>query len=81
MTKSTEDSELDRAIDRLLAVGDGRPCPVGTALLRDFAAARPVDFGFLESDDLIDATNCALTGIVEWDTFSGHCVTCERCNA
>ena len=81
MTKSTEDSELDHAIDQLFAVDDGRPCPVGTALLRDFATARPVDFGFLEPQDLIDPTNCAFTGIAEWDTFSEHYATCECCNA
>jgi hypothetical protein len=81
MTKTTGDAELDRAIDGLFIADDKRPCPVGTALLRDFAVSRPVDFGFLESQDLIDPTNCAFTGIVEWDSFSAHYATCERCNA
>jgi hypothetical protein len=78
---STEYSELDCAIHRLFAAGDGRPCAVGTALIRDFAAARPADFGFLESQDFVDHANCAFTGIAEWDIFSEHYATCERCHA
>lgn len=81
MSKLNEDAELDRSIDRLFAADDGRPCPVGTALLRDFAAARPADFGFLELQDLVDPTDCAFTGIADWDAFSKHYASCERCNA
>ena len=59
MAAPTEDVVLDRAIDRLFAVDGGRSCPVGTALLRDFAATRPVVFGFLEPQSVIDPTQCA----------------------
>jgi hypothetical protein len=46
MTKTLGEADLDRAMDRLFAVYDGRPGPIGMALLREFALARPVDFGF-----------------------------------
>jgi hypothetical protein len=77
----TEDVELDCAIDRLFAVDGGRSCPVGTALLRDFAATRRVDFSFLEPQSLIDPTHCAFAVIAERDTFAKQYPTCERCNA
>jgi hypothetical protein len=81
VTKTLEGPDIDRAIDRLFSVDDGRPCPFGTALLREFAVARPVDFGFLEPQDLVDPTDCAFTGITDWDTFAHHYANCERCNA
>jgi hypothetical protein len=48
MATPTEDEELGRSIDRLLA-GDGvRSCRVGTSRFRDFAATGPVSLGALE---------------------------------
>lgn len=80
VSTSIDHVALDRAIDGLFAADKKRPCAVGTELLRTFAHARPVDFGFVEPRDLIDARNCAFTGIAEWDRFAEHFATCERCD-
>jgi len=71
----------DAALEHLFAVDEGFPCLKGTALLRAFAEQRPADFAFLQPHDLIDLRNSAFTGIPEWDAFSEHFATCERCNA
>lgn len=72
---------LEVAMEKLFAVDEGLPCPIGTDLLRHFAEARPFDFGFLKPTDLVDLSNSAFEGILEWDTFAAHYAECELCNA
>lgn len=79
MTKQLQDTELDRRIEMLFAIGEGPPCPLGTEFLRAFAEARPMDFVFLEPQDLADRQNLAFAGIPEWEVFASHYTTCERC--
>jgi hypothetical protein len=71
----------DAALEHLFPVDEGLPCPEGTALLRAFAENRPSDFAYLEPSDLVDLSNSAFAGIVEWDDFSEHYVSCGLCNA
>jgi hypothetical protein len=71
---------LDPAIKVLFAISEGLPCPIRMALLRSFSEARPIDFGFLQPQDLIDLSNSAFAGISEWDTLAEHYATCERCH-
>jgi hypothetical protein len=71
---------LELAMHKLFAVDAGLPCPIGTELLRSFATARPADFAFLKSADLVDLNNSAFEGILEWDTFVTHYSECELCN-
>lgn len=80
MAAPTEDEELDRAIDRLFAVDGGRSCPVGTSPLRHFAATGPVSYSAVETQNLIDSTQCAFAVIAERNTFRKHDRTGERCN-
>jgi hypothetical protein len=61
-------------------IADDLPaCPVGMDLLRRFQAARPKDFAFLDVQDFADLSTSAFDGILEWDTFSEHCATCQDC--
>ena len=53
----------------------------GTALLQAFAENRPSDFAYLKPGDLVDRSNSAFAGIVEWDDFSEHYGSCGLCNA
>jgi hypothetical protein len=81
MATPTEDEELGRSIDRLLA-GDGvRSCRVGTSRFRDFAATGPVSLGALEPQNLIDSTQCAFAFDAERDTLTKLDPTGERSNA
>ena len=54
-------------------------CPVGMNLLLRFQAARPSDYAFLEVKDFADLSTSAFEGILEWDTFTEHCASCEDC--
>jgi hypothetical protein len=54
-------------------------CSVGMDLLRRFAEARPNDCAFLQVQDFADLSTSGFDGIPEWDTFTGHCTTCEDC--
>ena len=56
-----------------------RPCRVGTELLEAFAAARPVDYSYLEPRDFQDLHTSAFSGIKEWDAFADHVQECGRC--
>jgi hypothetical protein len=69
------------ALEHLFSADEGLPCSEGTELLRAFAGHRPADFAFLQRNDLVDLRNSAFDGIPEWDAFSQHYGTCERCNA
>ena len=79
--KPIEESELERALERLCVTVAGIPCFHGIRLLRSFAEARPTDFAFLEPGDLLDLTTSGFAGIPEWDSFAEHYATCERCHA
>ena len=81
MPKSLQHVELDRRIEALFAVGEGTPCSEGKELLRSVAIQRPTDFAFLQPQDLIDLRNSAFAGILEWEAFVHHYVSCELCNA
>jgi hypothetical protein len=81
VVKPIQDVDLDRAIESLFEVDDGRPCPRGNELLRNFALNRPQDFEFLRPSDLVDLSTCSFAGISEWDAFAQHFGTCELCNA
>ena len=52
-------------------------CSVGIELLRRFQTARPNDYAFLEMGDFGDLSTSAFDGILEWETFTEHCATCE----
>ena len=71
----------DAALEHLFPVDEGLPCAKGTALLRAFAENRPSDFAYLKPSDLVDRSNSAFAGIVEWDDFSKHYGLCGLCNA
>ena len=81
MVKLISDNGLELRLEALFPVDEGLPCPVGTALLRAFAEARPADFAFLKPSDLVDLRNSAFAGISEWEVFSEHYSSCELCNA
>jgi hypothetical protein len=68
-------------LEHLFPGDKGLPCPEGTALLRAFAENRPSDFAYLKPSDLVDLSNSAFAGIVEWDDFSEHYGSCGLCNA
>jgi hypothetical protein len=70
----------DAALEHLFPIDEGLPCREGTALLRAFAENRPSDFVYLKSSDLVDLSNSAFAGIVEWDAFSEHYSSCGLCN-
>jgi hypothetical protein len=70
----------DAALEHLFPVDEGLPCPEGTALLRAFSENRPLDFADLNPSDLVDRSNSAFAGIVEWDDFSEHYGSCGLCN-
>ena len=55
-------------------------CPEGMILLKAFADAHPTSFTFIRPDDFLHFENDAFTGIVEWDLFARHCLTCQACN-
>jgi hypothetical protein len=71
----------DTALEHLFPVAEGLPCSEGTALLRAFAENRPSDFAYLRPSDLVDLSNSAFAGIVEWDAFSEHYGSCGLCDA
>ena len=71
----------DAALEHLFAEKRGLPCSEGAMLLRVFAGQRPSDFAFLQPRDLMDIRSSAFAGIPEWDAFSAHYATCERCHA
>ena len=81
MAKPISDGDVATRLESLFPVDDGLPCPEGTGLLLAFAKERPTDFTFLEPSDLGDLRNSAFAGIPEWDAFSEHYGTCERCHA
>lgn len=81
MTKPVSNIDAETLVGHLFDIDEGLPCSEGTNLLVAFAEARPVDFAFLTPEDLIDLQNPAFAGIAEWEAFTRHYETCERCNA
>ena len=81
MAKRKSDNGPANRLEVLFPVDKGLPCPDGTALLRAFTETRPTDVTFLKPSDLIDLRNSAFAGIPEWEAFSEHYGSCERCHA
>jgi hypothetical protein len=71
----------DAVLEHLFPVDEGLPRLEETALLRAFAENGPFDFAYLKPSDLVDLSNSAFAGIVEWDDFSEHYGSCGLCNA
>jgi len=71
----------DAAWEHLFPVDEGLPFPEGTARLRAFATKRPFDFAYLKPSGLVDPSNSAFAGLVEWGDFSEHYGSCGLCNA
>jgi hypothetical protein len=81
MANPVSNIDAEKLVGHLFQNYGGLPCPEGTKLLVALAKSRPADFAFLKPRDLVDLRNSAFAGIPEWEMFSEHYGSCERCNA
>lgn len=63
--------------------GDDFPLPAcaeGMILLKAFADAHPDSFEFIRPEDFVHYENNAFAGMLEWEAFARHCLSCRDCN-
>lgn len=75
------DPQFENKVGELWSIGEGQPCPECKELLLKFAKARPKDFEFLTTGDMVDPSQDAFAGIPEWDVFIARFSSCDLCTA